>query len=76
MDHQASGRVAVITGASSGIGKELATALASEPGKASGGYYFERNPRVPNPFVNDETNADRLWEESEKLVRQPDPSEP
>jgi NAD(P)-dependent dehydrogenase (short-subunit alcohol dehydrogenase family) len=43
-------------------------ATAAEPGKSSGGYFYQRKPRTPNPFVNDETNADRLWEESEKLV--------
>jgi NAD(P)-dependent dehydrogenase (short-subunit alcohol dehydrogenase family) len=43
-------------------------ATADEPGKSSGGYFYQRKPRTPNSFVNDEANADRLWEESEKLV--------
>jgi NAD(P)-dependent dehydrogenase (short-subunit alcohol dehydrogenase family) len=43
-------------------------ATADEPGKSSGGYFYQRQPRTPNPFVNDEANAERLWEESEKLV--------
>lgn len=43
-------------------------ATAEEPGKSSGGYFFKRAPRTPNPFVNDQANADRLWQESEKLV--------
>jgi NAD(P)-dependent dehydrogenase (short-subunit alcohol dehydrogenase family) len=41
---------------------------ASEPGRTSGGYFYKRAPRTPNAFADDETNADRLWEESEKLV--------
>jgi len=43
-------------------------ASADEPGKTSGGYFYKRSPRTPNPFADDEVNADRLWEESEKLV--------
>ena len=43
-------------------------ATAAEPGQSSGGYFFKRGPRAPNPFVSDEINVDRLWEESEKLV--------
>ena len=43
-------------------------ATDDEPGKVSGGYYFKREARKPNPFVEDAANADRLWEESEKLV--------
>ena len=43
-------------------------ATADEPGKTSGGYFYQRSPRTPNPFADEETNADRLWEASEKLV--------
>jgi NAD(P)-dependent dehydrogenase (short-subunit alcohol dehydrogenase family) len=43
-------------------------ATAQEPGKTSGGYFYERKPRVPNPVVDDEAYVDRLWDESEKLV--------
>jgi NAD(P)-dependent dehydrogenase (short-subunit alcohol dehydrogenase family) len=43
-------------------------ATADEPGRSSGGYFYARNPRTPNPFAEDAGNADRLWEESEKLV--------
>jgi NAD(P)-dependent dehydrogenase (short-subunit alcohol dehydrogenase family) len=44
-------------------------ALADEPGKSSGGYFYKRSPRTPNPFADDPVNVDRLWEESEKLAR-------
>jgi NAD(P)-dependent dehydrogenase (short-subunit alcohol dehydrogenase family) len=43
-------------------------ATAEEPGKMSGGYFYKRRPRTPNAFADDEGNADRLWEESERLV--------
>jgi NAD(P)-dependent dehydrogenase (short-subunit alcohol dehydrogenase family) len=43
-------------------------ATADEPGRSSGGYFYQRKPRAPNPFVEDQANADRLWEESEKLL--------
>jgi NAD(P)-dependent dehydrogenase (short-subunit alcohol dehydrogenase family) len=43
-------------------------ATADEPGKTSGGYFFKRALRAPNPFADDESNVDRLWDESEKLV--------
>lgn len=43
-------------------------ATAEEPGETTGGYYFRRQPRAPNPLVHDRTAVDRLWEESEKIV--------
>jgi NAD(P)-dependent dehydrogenase (short-subunit alcohol dehydrogenase family) len=45
-------------------------ATAAEPGQSSGGYYYQRQPRTPNPLVDDAAYVDRLWEESEKLVAQ------
>jgi NAD(P)-dependent dehydrogenase (short-subunit alcohol dehydrogenase family) len=43
-------------------------ATAEEPGQSSGGYYYLRAPRAPNPIVNDEVAVSRLWEESEELL--------
>jgi NAD(P)-dependent dehydrogenase (short-subunit alcohol dehydrogenase family) len=43
-------------------------ATAEEPGQCSGGYYFERKPRKPNPLVDDEEAVERLWSESEILL--------
>ena len=43
-------------------------ATAEEPGKTSGRYYYKREPRTPNPFVDHDSNVERLWTESEKLV--------
>ena len=43
-------------------------ATAEEPGKSSGGYFYQRKPRVPNPVVDDGASVDRLWAESEKLT--------
>lgn len=45
-------------------------ATADEPGRTSGGYFYLRKPRTPNPFADDESNSDRLWTESEKLIAQ------
>jgi NAD(P)-dependent dehydrogenase (short-subunit alcohol dehydrogenase family) len=43
-------------------------ATAEEPGKSTGGYFYQRKSRAPNPIVDDGTSVDRLWAESEKLV--------
>lgn len=43
-------------------------ATAEEPGRSSGGYFFQRQPRSPNPLVDDEKAVERLWRESEALV--------
>lgn len=43
-------------------------ATAEEPGRSSGGYFFQRQPRTPNPQVDDEKAVDRLWRESEALI--------
>jgi NAD(P)-dependent dehydrogenase (short-subunit alcohol dehydrogenase family) len=42
-------------------------ATAEEPGRSTGGYFHQRKPMPPNPFVED-GNIDRLWRESEKLI--------
>lgn len=43
-------------------------ATASEPGKSSGGYYYQRVLREPNPVVNDDDFVERFWRASEQLV--------
>jgi NAD(P)-dependent dehydrogenase (short-subunit alcohol dehydrogenase family) len=43
-------------------------ATAEEPGKSTGGYFYQRKPRAPNPVVDDAAYVDRLWAESEMLV--------
>jgi NAD(P)-dependent dehydrogenase (short-subunit alcohol dehydrogenase family) len=43
-------------------------ATAEEPGTTTGGYFYQRKPRAPNPVVNDDAYVDRLWKETEKLV--------
>ena len=45
-------------------------ATAEEPGQTSGGYYYLRKPRTPNPLIDDPATVNRLWAESEKLVAQ------
>lgn len=43
-------------------------ATSEEAGKSSGGYFYQRKPRAAGPFADDEAQAERLWQESEKLV--------
>jgi NAD(P)-dependent dehydrogenase (short-subunit alcohol dehydrogenase family) len=43
-------------------------ATSEEGGRNSGGYWHQRQPRPPNPIVEDDAIVDRFWEESEKLV--------
>jgi NAD(P)-dependent dehydrogenase (short-subunit alcohol dehydrogenase family) len=43
-------------------------ATAEEPGRSTGGYFYLRQPRVPNPLVDDVGYVDRLWAESERLI--------
>jgi NAD(P)-dependent dehydrogenase (short-subunit alcohol dehydrogenase family) len=43
-------------------------ATAEEPGTSTGGYFYQRKPRAPNPVVDDAAYVDRLWVESEKLI--------
>jgi len=43
-------------------------ATAEEPGLTTGGYFYLRQPRTPNPLADDAATVDRLWDESEKLI--------
>ena len=43
-------------------------ATTDEPGQSSGGYWFERRPRTPNPVVDDAALIARFWTESEALI--------
>ena len=43
-------------------------ATEEEGGLTSGGYWFRREARAPNPVVEDAAAVDRFWRESEKLV--------
>jgi NAD(P)-dependent dehydrogenase (short-subunit alcohol dehydrogenase family) len=43
-------------------------ATAEEPGRSTGGYYFERKVVPSTAAAQDEALADRLWEASERLV--------
>jgi NAD(P)-dependent dehydrogenase (short-subunit alcohol dehydrogenase family) len=46
-------------------------ASADEPGRSSGGYWFERKPRKPNPLVDDSAFVDAFWTAAEKLAGRP-----
>jgi hypothetical protein len=43
-------------------------ATAEEPATSTGGYYHERQQISPSAFAQNEENAEKLWEESEKIV--------
>jgi NAD(P)-dependent dehydrogenase (short-subunit alcohol dehydrogenase family) len=43
-------------------------ATSQEAGQSSGGYWYKRAPRVPNPVIDDAAVVDRCWAESEQLV--------
>ncbi len=43
-------------------------ATSEEAGMTSGGYWHRRQPRAPNPVVDDAAFVERFWAESEKLV--------
>jgi NAD(P)-dependent dehydrogenase (short-subunit alcohol dehydrogenase family) len=41
---------------------------APEAGRETGGYWERRQPKKPNPLVEDATLVGRFWQESEKLI--------
>lgn len=41
-------------------------ATAEEPGASSGGYWYERAARTPNPLIDDAAYVERLWQASER----------
>ena len=43
-------------------------ATADAPGRTTGGYFYQRQPRTPNPLAYDAETVERLWDESEKLI--------
>jgi NAD(P)-dependent dehydrogenase (short-subunit alcohol dehydrogenase family) len=43
-------------------------ATADKPGRSSGGYFYQRAPRVANPLADDDAFVDRFWAVSEELV--------
>jgi NAD(P)-dependent dehydrogenase (short-subunit alcohol dehydrogenase family) len=45
-------------------------ATADEPGRSTGGYFYERQTAPCTPAAQDEAAGERLWAESEKLIAQ------
>jgi NAD(P)-dependent dehydrogenase (short-subunit alcohol dehydrogenase family) len=43
-------------------------ATSQVAGQSSGGYWYQRAPRVPNAAVDDATMVERFWQESRKLA--------
>ncbi len=46
-------------------------ASAAEPGQSSGGYWYERAPRKPNPLVEDLAFVESFWTAAEALAGRP-----
>ena len=53
---------------SAGSDTLLWLATAAEPGRSSGGYWYQRAPREPHALWHDAAFIERFWAESEKLV--------
>ncbi|QSR17113.1 SDR family NAD(P)-dependent oxidoreductase [Novosphingobium sp. KA1] len=43
-------------------------ASAEEPGRSSGGYWYERAPRRPNPLASDAAFVEAFWQAAEALA--------
>jgi NAD(P)-dependent dehydrogenase (short-subunit alcohol dehydrogenase family) len=43
-------------------------ATAEEAGLTTGGYFYQRKPRTPNPLADDAAAVELLWDETEKLI--------
>ena len=43
-------------------------ASAQEPGRSSGGYWYERAPRQPHPLVGDADFVEAFWQAAEALA--------
>jgi len=46
-------------------------ATAREPGQSSGGYWFQREQRAPNPVVDDPAFVEAFWQAAERLAMRP-----
>lgn len=46
-------------------------ASAQEPGRSSGGYWYERAPRQPHPLVGDADFVEAFWQAAEALAGRP-----
>lgn len=46
-------------------------ASADEPGRSSGGYWFQRQLRTPNPVVEDAAFVEAFWAAAEQLAGRP-----
>lgn len=62
------GRTNPLVSAEEGADTMIWLATASEPGSSSGGYYHERQKIPASAAAEDAEAAERLWEESERIV--------
>jgi NAD(P)-dependent dehydrogenase (short-subunit alcohol dehydrogenase family) len=61
-------KTATLTTASDAADTLIWLATAEEPGFSTGGYYFERKVVPSAAAAQDDALADRLWDESERLI--------
>jgi NAD(P)-dependent dehydrogenase (short-subunit alcohol dehydrogenase family) len=59
---------AAVVPAAEGADTLIWLAMAAEPGKSTGGYFYQRKPAPVAPLGQDDAAAERLWTESEALV--------
>jgi NAD(P)-dependent dehydrogenase (short-subunit alcohol dehydrogenase family) len=62
------GRTNPLISAEEGADTLIWLATAEEPAQSTGGYWHERKQVPPTDFAQSDENAERLWEESEKIV--------
>ena len=55
-------------GSAAGADTAVWLATAEEPGRSSGGYWYQRAPRIPNPVVEDADFVARFRAATERLV--------
>jgi NAD(P)-dependent dehydrogenase (short-subunit alcohol dehydrogenase family) len=61
-------KTATLTTSAEGADTLIWLATAEEPGRSTGGYYFERKVVPSTAAAQDDGLADRLWDESDRLV--------
>ena len=49
-------------------------ATCPEGAESNGGYFFKRQPRAPNPVVDDPAQVERLWRETERILEGSSPT--
>lgn len=67
-DMQAFGATQPLISADEGADTVIWLVTAEEPGRSTGGYWYERKSIPPSAAASDDDSAERLWSMSERLV--------